>query len=54
MCILVHAYIPNENENYDLHELVKIYQLHKYSKTRHKYRIDDFRFHFAILFSNQT
>ena len=54
MCILLHAYIPNENENHDLHELVKLYQLHKDSKTCSKYRNDGCKFHFAKLFSNQT
>ena len=52
--ILVHAYVPNENENHDLHELVKLYQLHKDSKTCSKYRNDGCRFHFARFYSNQT
>ena len=54
MCILVHhAYIPNENEKNDLHELVKFYQLHKHLKTCRKYRNDGCRFHFAKLFPSQ-
>ena len=54
MYIYVHAYIPNENENHDLQKLVKLYQLHKHSKTCRKYRNDGCRFHFAKFISNQT
>ena len=30
---IVHAYLPNKNENPDLHELVKLYLFHRHSKT---------------------
>ena len=29
---IVHAFLPNKNENPDLHELLKLYQLHRHSK----------------------
>ena len=51
---IVHSFLPNKNENPDLHELVKLYQLHRHSKTCRKYRNDGCRFHFRKFFSNQT
>ena len=51
---IVHPYLPNKNENPDLYELVKLYQLHRHSKTCRKYRNDGCRFHFGKFFSNQT
>ena len=33
---IVHAYLPDRNENPELHELVKLYQLHRHSKTCRK------------------
>ena len=42
----VHVYLPNKNENPDLHELGKLYQLHRHSKTCCKYRDDGCSFHF--------
>ena len=50
----VHASLPNKNENPDLHELVKLYQLHRHSKTCHKYKNEVCRFHFGKFFSKQT
>ena len=51
---IVHVYLSNKNKNPDLHELVKLYQLHRHSKTCRLYRNDSCRFHFGKLFSNQT
>ena len=51
---IVHAYLPNKIENSDLHELVKLYQLHRHSKPCRKYRNDGCRFQFGKFFSNQT
>ena len=51
---IVHASLPNKNENPDLHELVKLYQLHRHSKTCHKYKNEVCRFHFGKFFSKQT
>ena len=50
---IVHAYLRNTNENPDLHELVKLYQFHRHSKTCCKYGNDGCRFHFVKFFSNQ-
>ena len=33
---IVHVYLPDRNENPELHELVKLYQLHRHSKTCRK------------------
>ena len=51
---IVYAYLPNKNENADLHELVKLYQIQRHSKTCRKQRNDGCRFHFRKFFSNQT
>ena len=40
--------------NPDLQELVKLYQLHRHSKTCHKYKNEVCRFHFGKFFSKQT
>ena len=40
--------------NPDLHELVKLYQFHRHSKTCHKYKNEVCRFHFGKFFSKQT
>ena len=50
---IVHAYLRNTNENPDLHELVKLYQFHRHSKTCCKYGNDGCRLHFVKFFSNQ-
>ena len=51
---IVHAYLYNKNENPDLHELAKLYQHHRHSKTCRKYRNDGCRFYFGKFFSTQT
>ena len=51
---IVHTYLHNKNKNPNLHELVKLYQLHRYSKTCRKYRNDGCIFHGGKFFSNQT
>ena len=51
---IVHAYLPNKNENTDLPELVKLYQLQRHSKACCKYRNDGCTFHLGKFFSNPT
>ena len=35
---IVHAFLPDRNENPELHNLVKLYQLHRKSRTCRKYK----------------
>ena len=51
---ILHAYLPNKNENPDFQELVKLYQLHRHSKTGLKYRNDGCTFHFGKSISDQS
>ena len=43
---IVHAFLPDRNENPELHELAKLYQLHRHSKTCRKYKNKVCRFRF--------
>ena len=51
---MVHATLPSKNTDSELHELVKLYQLHRHSKTCRKYKNKACRCHFRKLFSKQT
>ena len=50
----VHAYLPNEDQDPELHELVKTYQKHSHSKTCRKYKNIKCRFNFGQFFTNRT
>ena len=50
----VHAYLPNEDHDPELHELVKTYQKHTHSKTCRKYKNIKCRFNFGQFFTNRT
>ena len=47
---ILHAFLPDRNENPELHELVKLYQLHRHSKTCRKYKNKVCRFKFGKVF----
>lgn len=50
----VHAYLPNVQQDTELHELVKSYQKHSHSKTCRKYKNTKCRFNFGHFFTNRT
>ena len=50
---IIHAFLPDGNENPELHELVKFYQLHRHSKTCRKYNNDVCRFKFGEFFTKR-
>ena len=50
----VHAYPPNQEQDKELHELVKTYQKHTHSKTCRKYKNIKCRFNFGQFFTNRT
>ena len=50
----VQAYLPNEETEPELHELVKTYQKHNHSKTCRKYKNISCRFDFGQFFTNRT
>ena len=37
---IVHAFLPDRNENPELHNLVKLYQLHRHSRTCRNIKIN--------------
>ena len=51
---IFHAFLPDRNENPELHNLVKLYQLHRHSKTFRKYKNEPCRFKFWKFFSKET
>ena len=51
---IFHAFLPGSNENPELHNLVKLYQLHRHSKTCGKYKKEPCRFKFRKFFSKET
>ena len=51
---ILHAFLPDRNENPELHELVKLYQLHRHSKTCRKYKNEVSRFKFGKFFIKKT
>ena len=50
---IVHAFLPDRNENQELYGLVKLYQLHRHSATCRKYRNEPCRFKFGKFFSKK-
>ena len=51
----VHAYLPNQEQDKELHELVKTYQKHTHSKTCRKYKCTvKCRFNFGQFFTSRT
>ena len=50
----VHAFLPDRNENPELYNLVKLYQLHRHSRTCRKYKNESCRFKFGKFFSKET
>ena len=46
--------LPSKKTGPDMHELVKLYQLHRHPKICRKYKNEGCRFHFQRLFSKQT
>ena len=51
---IVHAFVPDRNENPELHNLVNLYQLHRHSRTCRKYKNEPYsRFKFAKFFSKK-
>ena len=50
----VHAYLPNQDQDPKLHDLIKTYQKHSHSKTYRKYKNVKCRFNFGQFFTNRT
>ena len=50
----MHAYLPNQDQDPELHDLIKTYQKHSHSKTCKKYRNVKCRFNFGQFFTNRT
>ena len=50
----VQAYLPNKDNNPELHDLVNFYQKHTHSKTCRKYKNIKCRFKFGQFFTNRT
>ena len=50
----VHAYLPCQDQDPELHDLVKTYQKHSHSKTCRKYKNIKCRFNFGQFFTNRT
>ena len=50
---IVHEFLPDRNENPELHNLVKLYQLHRHLRTCRKYKNEPYRFKFGKFFSKQ-
>ena len=51
---MILAELPNVEEEPELFELVKTYQLHRHSKTCRKYKNESCRFHFGRFFTEKT
>ena len=50
----VQAYLPNKDDNPELHDLVNFYQKHTHSKTCRKYKNIKCRFNFGQFFTKRT
>ena len=50
----MHSHLKKKKEKPELHELVKLYQLHRHSETCTKYKNDVCRFKFGKFFSKET
>ena len=51
---IVNAFLPDRNENPEFHNLVKLYQLHRHSRTCRKYQNEHCRFKFGKFFAKET
>ena len=51
---IIHAFLPKKKIKPELHELVKLHQLHRHSKTCRKYKNKVFRFKIGKFFSKET
>ena len=51
---IISAKLPDIDNDPQLHDLVKTYQIHRHSKTCRKYRNDKCRFHCGRYFTNRT
>ena len=51
---IISAKLSDIDNDPQLHDLVKIYQIHRHSKTCRKYRNDKCRFHFGRYFTDRT
>ena len=50
----VQAYLPNKEDDLELHDMVNFYQKHTHSKTCRKYKYIKCRFNFGQFFTNRT
>ena len=50
----MNSYLKKKKEKPEFHELVKLYQLHRHSKTCRKYKNEACRFKFGKFFSKET
>ena len=50
---IVHAFLPDRNENPELHNLVKLYRLQRHSRTCRKYKNELCMFKFGTFFSKK-
>ena len=51
---IAHAYLPDKNKHSDLHELIKLYQLARHSKTFHSIKITPAHLILEKFLSKQT
>ena len=51
---VVKAYVPDFNENPELHSLVTTYQIHSHSRSCRKYKNQMCRYHFGRFFTDRT
>ena len=52
--MVIRTGLPDPSNEPDLHELVKTYQIHRYSKTCRKYRNEKCTLHFGNFFTSRT
>ena len=53
--LYMHSYLKKKKkEKPELHELVKLHQFHRHSKTCRKYKIEAFRFKFGKFLGKET
>ena len=51
---VIKAYVPDIDENSELHKLVTTYQIHSHSKSCRKYKNQDCQYHFGRFFTDHT
>ena len=52
--VIIKAYVPDVEENSELHNLVTTCQIHSHSKSCRKYKNQSCRYHFGRFFTNRT